>query len=244
MYSNINCFSEMISSDDDLPLANLTCGKRFYSAETSDDDIPLAKVARKNRLGDVLRESKKSHNRCLEIDKLHTKLVDKLLHANNCKRIVVPSDGDCLFTAVLKSCSEYSRSQEQIILLRKKVCDHLLQHSKEYRPFLTNNVNFNKAIRKLRKQGKWIADLADALPMAFSNIFQVEIIIFTSVNTVLDVVPCMKIEPDSEIQAVCKKIILAHLRIPGREHYDAVICELIILIFTEPHCIFFSLISC
>ncbi|KAJ8319696.1 hypothetical protein KUTeg_002739 [Tegillarca granosa] len=92
--------------------------------------------------------------------KLHTRNVDTLLSSNGLRRFEISGDGNCFFNAVSKS----TEATENLGNFRNSLCDHLETHAAEYIHFLPN-----------MQDGQWSTDLADALPLATSNILCREI---------------------------------------------------------------------
>ena len=198
----------MTSSDDDISLALVA--KRLKVA-SSDDDMSLALVRK------LQRKSEKAFNREFKENKHHEKALDRIILVNECVRVSVPKDGHCLMSAVLKQvCS----NELNIKVMRGKISDHFLSNLNSYRAFLPSGFNILKTIEKFRRPGYWNDELTDAVPLAIANLFQKNFIIDTSVKTVIEIQPNMQLLP--LIKLPTRNILLAHPRIPGRDHYDCV----------------------
>lgn len=189
-----------------------------------DDDISLADFAKMLKAKDVavleekaVEESKKRHCKQRKRERLHERNVDRMLHANGLKRISVPKNGDCIFSAI----SLHTDPLVEQHRLRQFVCSHLQQNENLFRHFFPGtSASFQEQLLQLNKPGQWLSDLADAVPLAIANIIQKDVVIFTSVQTVLCIHPNVVLKPT--VRVLGKACFLAHLRVPRHEHYDGV----------------------
>ena len=215
--------SSEFSSDDDIPLARL-----------QEENNPLARIREdtgkaeitenkhKHILKAIKKSSRKIHQRTLREEEAHTANVDRLLKCNGLKRSNVNKDGNCFFSAVALQ-MRYSETLTHNDI-RESACSHLLEYKSNYTSFFLGS-NFRKEVKKLRKNGAWSAELADCLPLAIANLTQKKVLIFTSVRTVLDIIPNLQIKVEERFIVSQDFLYLAHIRTPGREHYDAVFLD-------------------
>ena len=192
--------------------------------DLSDDELPLATVAKKLKEEDVLEESRRSFQRVLKVERKHLKKIDSILHANGFRRHEVPKDGNCFFSAAILNLD----TTINIFELRTIICDHIHENEKDYKSFLSGpKPSCKKGLKKLRKPGSWSTALADCLPLALANLLQKNVLMFTSVGTILEFHPNIKIVEILRIKkaAHCDKLCLAHIRVPDKEHYDAVLSD-------------------
>lgn len=146
----------------------------------------------------------------------HKNKVDKILNANGLQRIEIPQDGDCFFQAVCFFICGLTTEK-----LRQECFRHILTNIETYSPFLTGNQTVGDFTGILKK-GHWKNDCMDFLPLAVANIFQHNILIFSSKEhqSVLEVLPNLKVP--AALPGCKQPIILAYIAVPGREHFDSV----------------------
>lgn len=149
----------------------------------------------------------------------HLSRLDMLLSSNGLKRVHIQGDGDCFFNAIRCQLTDDLSTKD----LRSNVCQHLLDNMQHYLAFLICQDGeepievYRKQVEILRQSGNWKERLADCLPLAFANMYQRPIRIFSSntTNPVFDVKPTMGICSDECIR-------LAYIEIPGSEHYEGI----------------------
>lgn len=167
---------------------------------SAEDEVSLAILK-------SLEEQKRQNEEHLR----HTKRLDRLLKCNCCKRIDIPKDGNCFFSAV----SVHTNMTPQII--REGVCTELDVNRDRYEDFV-DKVKYKDMIDQLNNIGTWNNQLADCLPAATSNFLQRKVKIFTSDFN------CQVVNPD-HIDKGNKPVLLAYMKIKGKKHYDAVVPE-------------------
>ena len=203
----------MSSTDEDnLPLV------RFVKMESSKKQRKKTNKKKvEPNLQAAIKQSRVEKNTRNEEEKKHEKSADHMIFANGAYRLKVPKDGDCFFASISSQLDQKIETRD----LRNITCNHLLKFKSSYHSFLSGkDPKFEKSVKKIRKLGTWSGTLADALPLAMANLVQKQIIIFTSIKSTLAISPNLSIEP--ELQTERRNLMLAHLRIPQREHYDAV----------------------
>ena len=116
--------------------------------------------------------------------------------------------------------SNESQTSEE---LRQRVCDHLADNYDIYKGFLTNNDvigedTYMQNINYLREEGHWSNELADAMPLAVSNMLGIVLKIYSSnrAHPVYEITPTVPCGTHEKLDV----LNLAYLQIPGLEHYD------------------------
>ena len=110
------------------------------------------------------------------ITRIHTRRLDNLLHSNELKRVHVSADGDCFFKSVLRSLNK----EDEHGILRNKICNHMLENSAHYRPFV------GESTAQHSTSDNFVIDIedivADCLPLAVAiyNVFKTSSSIFNS----------------------------------------------------------------
>lgn len=175
----------------------------------------------------ALKQSKADHTLQTILKRSGEARLSNLLTSNSLKRITVNADGDCYFNAVRIQLSTDYTVQE----LRNKLSSHLLERKEHYKAFVQHRKGmscdefskmYDSKVKDIRKEGIWNVDLADLLPLATANCFNVNITIYSSrLNH-----PVIEISPDINIledDSARKDVRLTYLAVRGYEHYDACI---------------------
>lgn len=175
----------------------------------------------------ALKQSKADHTLQTILKRSGEARLSNLLTSNSLKRITVNADGDCYFNAVRIQLSTDYTVQE----LRNKLSSHLLERKEHYKAFVQHRRGmscdefskmYDSKVKDIRKEGIWNVDLADLLPLATANCFNVNITIYSSrLNH-----PVIEISPDINIledDSARKDVRLTYLAVRGYEHYDACI---------------------
>ena len=131
----------------------------------------------------------------------HYQKVDALLKNADLRRVTIPADGDCLFTAVsfmLKNASlseRYSNflstlgveTEHEIknlmIKIREITVVEMQENHQHYCIFLDdefNHDNYMLAIQEFRNSGCFAGDMGDLMPLAIANVLRTSINIITS----------------------------------------------------------------
>lgn len=153
---------------------------------------------------------------------LHTKRLDNLLHSNELMRVHMDADGNSFFNSIQKS---LNKDADEGTSLRNDICNHILENSEQYLPFFTGDAEdphifdtFHAEVVSLKQDGQWNMSVADCLPFAVANFFQMHVRIFSSniTQNVLNFDPTF-------VQRQSEGVIhLAYVSHAGNEHYDAV----------------------
>lgn len=166
-----------------------------------DDDVPLS----------LLKHSQRELQQEME-HKQHCKKLSKLLKANQLKKIDMPQDGDCIFSAI----SYHTGCNAKLIRL---MCSkHITENVTHYNPFTEL---LPESLHDLTKMGNWNTDLGDIVLLAIANMLQRNIIIFSSRLSVIEIRPTLALVPVLNLK-YGSRLLLAHLAIQGHEHYDVV----------------------
>ncbi|KAL4225258.1 hypothetical protein ACF0H5_015946 [Mactra antiquata] len=180
----------------------------------NDEDMATAKFIQQS-----IRE-KRSQEKVLWY---HTKRLDKLLASNMLKRKEIPGDGNCLLSAVL----HYMGWPMSTPDLRLKIAQHITDNITDYISFVTFEDNlteeeelktFNDMIEEIKQDGKWNTYMSDFVPLCIANIFQRTMRIFSS----RPFQPILDIKPHVSTLDVTLPIVVAHIAIDDKDHYDAV----------------------
>ena len=155
------------------------------------------------------------------IRKFHTKCLGNLLESNELTRIPMQGNGNCFFSAVIESTSDFWSSEEN---LRGQLCRHLSKHRHNYIFFLPsrgtpeeeNVTEYHEQVSKLQISGNWNCSLADCFPLALANMTKSLVRIYSSATST----PCYDVTPDMVDTEGNRIICLAHMAIRGEEHYD------------------------
>ena len=155
------------------------------------------------------------------IRKFHTKRLDNLLQSKELTRIPILGNGNCFFSAVIESTSDFWSSEEN---LRGQLCMHLSEHRNNYISFLPsrgtteeeNVTEYHEQVSKLQISGNWNCSLADCFPLALANMTKSLVRIYSSAIAT----PCYDVNPDMVEIEGNRIICLAHMAIRGEEHYE------------------------
>ena len=125
--------------------------------------------------------------------------INNVLISFGLKKLDVPMDGDCLFSAVLLHLDMVfhqntdtdliehllsigiDQTTVSITLLRDLMVDEWVANSLQYKPFLTDDKDFETEADKYRASGMYTTDLGDAMLLALSNVLHLQLVVFTSV---------------------------------------------------------------
>ena len=146
----------------------------------------------------------------------------QLIDANGLEMIKVAANGNCVFRSPVKSVKEANHLLTAASL-REVVCNHMTEFSDEYMGF-SKSGEFYTSVNKLAATGTWNINLADAVPLALSNLFQAKVLIFTSEQgkSLITVAPTLiDITHPHANQSTC--LYFAYMAIPGQEHFNACI---------------------
>ncbi|XP_078619846.1 uncharacterized protein LOC144886904 [Branchiostoma floridae x Branchiostoma japonicum] len=129
----------------------------------------------------------------------------------------VPRDGDCFFGAAAR---QLGRGDPRIdttpLQLRKDLVHHIRAHSEKFCVAVPGGFwAFQQELDKLARRGHWCSDVADVLPIALADFTSREVVLITSTDMKIMVLP-----PEGEESGT--PLVLAYLTTPGGEHYDAV----------------------
>ncbi|XP_035686000.1 uncharacterized protein LOC118422495 [Branchiostoma floridae] len=129
----------------------------------------------------------------------------------------VPRDGDCFFGAAAR---QLGRGEPRIdttaLQLRKDLVHHIRAHSEKFCVAVPGGFwAFQQELDRLARRGHWCSDVADVLPIALADFTSREVVLITSTDMQVMVLP-----PEGEESGT--PLVLAYLTTPGGEHYDAV----------------------
>lgn len=96
----------------------------------------------------------------------------KKCEENGFKRVVIDSDGNCIFSSV--SDQLYGRNHQKEI--RKFVCDYMEIEKDYFRPFITHQNGILRYISEMREDGKWAGDIE---LQVLSEIYDVKIEVYS-----------------------------------------------------------------
>ena len=169
-----------------------------------------------------------------------------VLLSYNLESLAVDEDGDCLFHAVcLHLANEITADEDtsdllshaqslgysiqsdamsKVLLLRKLVVKEWLDNQSTYKPFFLLK-DFQSAAREFVQSGVFAGDLGDAMVLAISNVLQVPIVVFSSVENY----PCIPIHP-RRCSPSAKPILLGFLQNYKGGHYCLVVPKQMILV--------------
>ena len=163
----------------------------------------------------------------------HKKRLDDVVASWNFRCTAVPADGNCLFHAVaVNLCSpRYKHTLQQMAqvvdmqhspvniatVLRQLVVDEWLgEHSNEYWGFIGSAEGLQRQATQFAKSGEFASDIGDLVLAALSNILNIPIVVFTSVENM----PIIVQYPSYSSISTPDPIYLAYLQ-HGLGHYDA-----------------------
>eukprot|EP00058_Branchiostoma_floridae_P026762 XP_002612253.1 hypothetical protein BRAFLDRAFT_100074 [Branchiostoma floridae] len=129
----------------------------------------------------------------------------------------VPRDGDCFFNAAARQLGRGDpRIDTTALQLRKDLVHHIRAHSEKFCVAVPGGFwAFQQELDKLARRGHWCSDVADVLPIALADFTSREVVLITSTDMQIMVLP-----PEGEESGT--PLVLAYLTTPGGEHYDAV----------------------
>ena len=163
-----------------------------------------------------MKASKEAAEKLQTALQAHDKRLQRILKCNGLISIEVPSDGNCFFNCIAIQLDDNNNSDANHI--REAVIHEIVDHPDEYQPFLTTSSYSD--IYKILLAGTWNADIIDAVPLATANAFDIKLRVFTS-NPAC---PAMTICP-RHITEKTKTVLLAHLSVPGQEHYQPIFLQ-------------------
>eukprot|EP00058_Branchiostoma_floridae_P026756 XP_002612247.1 hypothetical protein BRAFLDRAFT_129249 [Branchiostoma floridae] len=129
----------------------------------------------------------------------------------------VPRNGDCFFGAAARQLGRGDpRIDTTALQLRKDLVHHIRAHSEKFCVAVPGGFwAFQQELDRLARRGHWCSDVADVLPIALADFTSREVVLITSTDMQIMVLP-----PEGEESGT--PLVLAYLTTPGGEHYDAV----------------------
>ncbi|XP_035686008.1 uncharacterized protein LOC118422496 [Branchiostoma floridae] len=129
----------------------------------------------------------------------------------------VPRNGDCFFGAAARQLGRGDpRIDTTALQLRKDLVHHIRAHSEKFCVAVPGGFwAFQQELDRLARRGHWCSDVADVLPIALADFTSREVVLITSTDMQVMVLP-----PEGEESGT--PLVLAYLTTPGGEHYDAV----------------------
>lgn len=216
--------------EDDMPLADVV---RMLNSHQVHRDLDISED---ERLQEAIDLSRQEELKRAAQEAEHTLRLDKLLKEHHLVRLQVPGDGNCMFNATAIQIGSNAET------VRERICKHLETEPENYKKIMpvssdtvipvsieTESESYKKIIpvssdtyqsqvNKLRTIGHWNADIADLIPMALADVFQRNIMIYSSnIDN-----PVVHIHPTNGTPTVnsASPLMYSLLSIPGHEHYD------------------------
>ena len=172
--------------------------------------------------------------------RLHENRLDRLLVSNGLCRSKVYPDGDCFAKAILHHVKDQTID---VTNLRNKAVDHLAKNFEYYKHFVTSDPTpdmseeealgqYLNSIEELNECGKWNNDVSDLFVQVVASLLCKPIKIYSSdINTPVNIVSPdgSEVSLENIIETKCENahVNVALTAIRNKEHYDAVIAEVI-----------------
>ena len=124
--------------------------------------------------------------------------------------------------SVLHQIPARNKAMHDSVWLRSKIAGHMREFKSHYIEF-TDPTKYETHLQEMTNDGYWNFDLMDIVPLVIANIFQCQVKILSSVadRGVLEFLPTMQIQASLLVNG----FTLAHIGIPGRQHYNSVTAE-------------------
>lgn len=175
----------------------------------SDDDLPLSHFLMVSRNEDIENNKQRSEH--------YDRLMD-LLTINGYMLVKVQEDGDCAFSALQ---TQMLDDDITVASLRQLTSSHLREHWVHYKPLTSLGNDYEEECEKMNRHGYWKSELCDIIPMVFSNMTQLPVLMFTSdpSQQYMEFHPSFSIAPVFAIKT--PMVHLARCSLHGQEHFDS-----------------------
>ena len=175
----------------------------------SDDDLPLSHFLMVSRNEDIENNKQRSEH--------YDRLMD-LLTINGYMLVKVQEDGDCAFSALQ---TQMLDDDITVASLRQLTSSHLREHWVHYKPLTSLGNDYEEECEKMNRHGYWKSELCDIIPMVFSNMTQLPVLMFTSdpSQQYMEFHPSFSIAPVFAIKT--PMVHLARYSLRGQEHFDS-----------------------
>ena len=157
--------------------------------------------------------------------------LESVLSSWNLKRIPVPEDGNCLFTALLQRLQSKNENVAERLsalglpmekmhdintiaeLLRHCMVNEWIDNTEYYQGFVTTDIT--AVVYQYQTSGQFTGDLGDLMVLTLANVLHMPITIFTSVVNM----PVVCITPTMQVADSAQPLFLTFIQ-EGPGHYD------------------------